>query len=506
MVLLNQNRWRLSQVINNGFRECRRRTYHRPPNAPKPFVDLKHIRENQQIYEEECEKRGYLTLKDYPKRINELWKKRQELESAFNQLRQQIKDVERSIIRTKPAGRANDLVAHDSCLQSARSLKEAASANRENFDGLEFEIEELALSLPVLMDSTVPIGVEPRERGFINAHLASTISSHPSTDHVSIGQKLNILDFNSSAKSSGWGFYYLHGAAALLEQALVQYAISLASSAPWSFKVCTPPSLVYSHIASAAGYQPRDANGEHQIYDLPSQGKDKPGHSLAGTAEIPFAAMYSDAQMDRSKLPMVIVGPSRCYRAEAGARGVDTKGLYRVHEFTKVEMFGWALPAFKPHTNEAYMLFEKLLQVQIKFLESLGLYCRVLDMPSRDLGASAMRKIDIEAWFPGRVSKGDGEKEGRDGWGEVTSLSICGDYQSRRLNTWIKGQSDPDWKLGDRKSRFKEYPYTVNGTACAVPRTIAALLEMGWDEERQVVKLPECLWGYMGGRKEIGRE
>ena len=185
--------------------------------------------------------------------------------------------------------------------------------------------------------------------------------------------------------------------------------------------------------------------------------------------------------MEKENLPLRVVGSSRCYRAEAGSRGVDTKGLYRVHEFTKVEMFGWTLP-----DGSEVKLFDTMLSIQKQILESLGLHCRILEQPTADLGASATRKQDIEAFFPSRRDRDEG-------WGEVTSTSICTDYQTRRLATRVRGLEQ------DKMA----YPYTVNGTALAVPRVLAAILENHWDEKELCVRIPKVLWPYMHGIEVI---
>jgi seryl-tRNA synthetase len=202
---------------------------------------------------------------------------------------------------------------------------------------------------------------------------------------------------------------------------------------------------------------------------------------LAGTAEIPLAGMKADAQLDEEGLPLKRVAVSRCYRAEAGARGVDTKGLYRVHEFTKVEMFAWTAPDM----DAAEEVFDEMIDLQTDILHGLGLHCRVLEMPSADLGASAYRKIDVETYFPSR-------RDRNDGWGEVTSASICTDYQTRRLATRV------------RVAGKMTYPWTVNGTAMAVPRVLAAILENGWDEGEMTVTIPEVLRPWMDGMEKIG--
>ena len=206
----------------------------------------------------------------------------------------------------------------------------------------------------------------------------------------------------------------------------------------------------------------------------------KPELSLAGTAEIPLAGMKADTTLDDTQLALKRVGVSRCYRAEAGARGIDTKGLYRVHEFNKVEMFAWTAPDLDAATE----VFNEILDIQTEILEALGLHCRILEMPSTDLGASAIRKCDIEAFFPSRRQKNDG-------WGEVTSASICTDYQTRRLATRVR----IDGKM--------TYPWTVNGTALAVARVLAAILENGWNESDMSVTVPPVLRPWMGGREKI---
>jgi seryl-tRNA synthetase len=303
---------------------------------------------------------------------------------------------------------------------------------------------------------------------------------------VHVGTELNLLDFSAAATTSGWGWYFLLNDGALLEQALIQYAVSTAMKQGWQF--ASPPSIVYSHIAAACGFQPRDQNNEQQIYTLSRSEADKERSNfelcLTGTAEIPLAGMYANTDFEEAELPKKMVAVSRSYRAEAGARGVNSKGLYRVHEFTKVEMFAWTPPSLERATE----LFNEIVAMQKLMLTELGLHCRVLEMPASDLGASAYRKQDIEAFFPSRRPKDDG-------FGEVTSTSICTDYQSRRLAARLR--------VARNKKVEYLFPYTVNGTAMAIPRVLAAILENGWDEERKIVRIPECLRPWMGDRKEI---
>lgn len=381
-------------------------------------------------------------------------------------------------------------LTRDQIMEQARTLKDQLSEIETKEMSLLSQMNALAIDIPNLTSDETPRGETATVVGYINDHPEPdpSISDRVWRSHVHIGSELHILDFAGAATSTGWGWYYLLDEAALLEQALVQYTFNVAMKNGW--EIVSPPSIVYSHIAKACGFQPRDQNGEQQIYSLTQSTSDisrgKPELNLAATAEIPLAAMKANVTLEESEVPVKKIAVSRCYRAEAGARGVDTKGLYRVHEFTKVEMFAWTQPSYQAATE----VFDEMLFLQKSILEPLGLHCRILEMPSTDLGASAMRKVDIEAFFPSRRRKDDG-------WGEVTSASICSDYQSRRLATRVR--------MARSKNEFELlFPYTVNGTAMAVPRVLAAILENGWDEEHMVVKIPDVLKTWMGGMEVIG--
>lgn len=347
---------------------------------------------------------------------------------------------------------------------------------------------------------------------YINDHPEPTpaASDRVWRSHVHIGTELGLLDFAAAGTASGWGWYYLLDEGAQLEQALVSYALATATKYGW--RQVSPPSMVYSHIAAACGFQPRDAHGETQVYTIAQSQADRdrgrPELCMTGTAEIALAGMCADRVLDEAALPRRRVAVSRCYRAEAGARGADTKGLYRVHEFTKVELFAWTRPGAEGEEGESDEVFEEMVDMQIEILGGLGLHCRVLEMPSGDLGASAARKNDIEAWFPSRARRDvveggaatenktdNNTKDEEQGWGEVTSASICTDYQSRRLGTRVRIASE-----GGKLT----FPWTVNGTAMAVPRVLAAILENGWDETEMTVTIPEVLRPWMDGREKIG--
>lgn len=492
----------LSSKSARGGTQCfARRTYTRPAFAPKPAIDIKHIRQNPGLYEQNCIDRNYGAHKNSPWEIIELhnqWLALQQSARAVrernNVLRRKLADAaSRSMDAEGDIRRTED---KETMLNEAKALKAELGGIEEKEALLQEQMDNLAQDLPNLSSTVTPVGTEPEVIEYINDHPEPEPSRSDRVwrSHIHIGTELGLLDFAGAAQTSGWGWYYLLNEGAMLEQALVQYALSVARRRGW--KAVAPPSMVYSHIAAACGFQPRDQSGEQQVYAIEQAEKDKakPPLVLAGTAEIPLAGMKANHTFEDAELPLKTVGVSRSYRAEAGARGVDTKGLYRVHEFTKVEMFAWTLPDnadqehfAAPAESSSDAVFEEMLSIQKEILESLGLHCRVLEMPTTDLGASATRKRDIEAYFPSRREKDNG-------WGEVTSTSTCTDYQTRRLHTRVRLE---------KAGRKLDFPYTVNGTALAVPRVLAAILENHWNERECSVTIPEVLRPFMGGLEKI---
>lgn len=314
-------------------------------------------------------------------------------------------------------------------------------------------------------DSFLP---EPLEIEFLNDNGGARPVLENGTDHMTIASKLGLVDLEQAARISGSSWYYLIGDGALLEQALVNYALSKARKR--GFVPVIPPSIVRQEIVNACGFKPRDQNGEQQIYNV--EGTDL---CLTGTAEIPLAGLYSESIIKfNSEGVRKHVGVSRSYRAEAGARGRDTKGLYRVHEFTKVELFAWT-----SDYNKSVTTLEDILDLQKEIISELGLTARVLKMSPDELGAPAHKKYDIEAWMPGRQD-----------WGEVTSSSNCLDFQSRRLHT----------KFRDENAKLA-FAHTLNGTAIAVPRVIVAILETFYEPKTSRVKIPAVLRKYMDDKE-----
>jgi seryl-tRNA synthetase len=522
----------------------------RPPSIPKPVLDLKHIRENPGLYEINCQQRNYSHLSSLAWEIVKLNEQSSEHGRKYVELFQQQKNLVTRIgeleHRKKHAlDTEKDEEEVVALKNEGKELKLRTQTAKDFITKTQGKISVLAQQLPNLSSAEVPVGDDPETKEYINVPSDVTppvIQAKHEKSHLEIGEELDIIDLSSAARMSGWGFYFLKGDGALLEQALVQHALFYATAA--AFTPIIPPSLIYQYVASATGYQPRDTNGERQIYEIddPDASNESktddgaynapPRMALAGTSEIALAGMFSGQSLPADSLPIKHVAVSRCFRAEAGGRGRDTKGLYRVHEFTKVELFAWTLPDSytsqplssrfdvgseptmspgerlltdgdhnqedtiitpvrsgaawpTPPTTPSQQMLRLMLNLQKSILTPLGLPLRVQLMPTADLGASAALKYDIEAFFPSRTHAP---------WGELTSLSLCTDYQSRRLATRIAAGS---------KGSPAQFPYTLNGTAMAVPRVMAAVLEHGWDAERGVVRLPECLWGFMG-KREIG--
>ncbi|MCL4686130.1 serine--tRNA ligase [Myxococcota bacterium] len=266
----------------------------------------------------------------------------------------------------------------------------------------------------------------------------------PPLDHVELGRRLDLLDFEAGTRVAGPKFYFLKHEAVLLDLALQRLALELLRGE--GFELVTTPDLAKAEIVDSLGYNPRGP--ETQIYSIADSDL-----CLIGTAEIPLGGLFAGETLEEAVLPVKLAGLSHCFRTEAGSYGRESKGLYRVHQFSKVEMF----VATRPEDSDA--MHEQLLALEERYFQALELPYRVLDIAAGDLGAPAYRKFDLEAWMPGR---GDGGS-----YGEVTSASNCTDYQARRLDARFR-------RAGAKRS---EHLHLLNGTAVATSRALIAVLE-----------------------------
>ena len=291
----------------------------------------------------------------------------------------------------------------------------------------------------------------------------------PPLDHVALGARWNWIDFEGGARTTGAGFYFLRNELVLLDLALQQYAIEKLAGRGYSPTIT--PDLALDSILHGIGFMPRGP--ETQVYSI----EDSP-LSLVGTSEITLGGLYSGQIFSREELPLRLCGLSHCFRTEAGAAGRASRGLYRVHQFTKVEMFVFCLP------EQSESLHEELCQIECEIFDELEIPYRVVDTATGDLGGPAYRKFDLEAWMPGRGEGGE--------WGEVTSTSNCTDYQARRLNVRYK-------QSGEKGTHFV---HTLNGTAIALSRGLIALLENHQREDGSV-RIPAALRRWFP-RQQIG--
>ncbi|KAF9245737.1 hypothetical protein BU15DRAFT_85432 [Melanogaster broomeanus] len=299
-------------------------------------------------------------------------------------------------------------------LNEAKTLKYEVTQLQEKLAVIEETLLGLALYLPNDTHPDAPIGPEDAAT-ILSTHGPPPTPASADRDHVAVGRALGLFDFEAGAVVTGSSWYYLRGDAAFLENALTNYAISVAQQ--HGFEFVMTPDVVRADIALRCGFQPRDHNSDNPASQMYHIAGSHPELVLSGTAEIPLGGMFANRIFAENALPAKVVGLGRSFRAEAGARGADTRGLYRVHQFSKVELF----VVCEQDASARYL--EELRQVQTEIFQGLGFPFRVLDMPTEELGASAYRKYDMEAWMPGRGT-----------WGEISSTSNCTDYQTRRLH------------------------------------------------------------------------
>ena len=331
-------------------------------------------------------------------------------------------------------GEAADLVA------AVGRLKEEIESGKAELEEIESEIERVAAGLPNLPDPDAPDGMTEED-----AVVLREVGERPSfdfepLDHLEIGTRLGLIDVESAARLSGSRFAYLKGDLVLLELALVRYALEVVGGE--GHEPVVPPVLVREEALYGTGFLPGDRD---QIYEVP-----KDDLFLVGTSEVSLAALHADEILNADRLPLRYAGFSTCFRREAGAAGRDTRGIFRVHQFDKVEMFSFVEP------GESAAEHERLLAIEERIMSELELPYRVVNIPVGDLGAPAAKKYDCEAWIPSQ-----------DRYRELTSCSNTTDFQARRLGC----------RYRDADGETPQAVHTLNGTAIAVGRTVVALIE-----------------------------
>ncbi|MFG2890245.1 serine--tRNA ligase [Streptomyces sp. NPDC048248] len=352
-------------------------------------------------------------------------------------------------------------------LKKAGELSAAVKAADAAQDEAKDETQALLLKLGNLVHPDVPIGGEEDFTVLETVGTPRDFSAEGFTpkDHLEIGELLGAIDVERGAKVSGSRFYYLTGIGALLELALVNAAIAQATEA--GFTPMLTPALVRPRAMEGTGFLGQAAEN---VYHL-----EKDDYYLVGTSEVPLAAYHMDEIVDAAKLPLRYAGFSPCFRREAGTYGKDTRGIFRVHQFDKVEMFSYVAP------DDAQAEHQRLLDWEKQWLTGLELPFQVIDVATGDLGSSASRKFDCEAWIP---------TQGK--YRELTSASNCDEFQARRLSVRMRENVEGKQRVSPLA--------TLNGTLCAVPRTIVAIFENHQLPDGSV-RVPEMLRPYLGGRE-----
>ncbi len=352
--------------------------------------------------------------------------------------------------------------ARNKLIEEGKKLKEDIAARETELADAEKELETEARRIPNMAHPDAPVGKEDKDNLEVKRVGEPRKFDFEPKDHVQLGQELDIIDFDTATKVSGTKFYYVKNEGVFLELGLIRYALDILQKK--GFTPFITPDIAKEEILEGIGFNPRGA--ESNVYTLEGEGT-----CLVGTAEITLGGYYSNQILARDHMPIRMAGLSHCFRREAGAAGQFSKGLYRVHQFTKLEMFVYCLP------EESDRFHEELRSIEEEIFAGLEIPFRVVDTCTGDLGAPAYRKWDLEAWMPGRNG---GE------WGEVTSTSNCTDYQARRLNIRYKDT--------DGKNRFV---HMLNGTAIAISRGLVAVLE-NFQQADGTVKLPKALVPYCG--------
>ena len=361
------------------------------------------------------------------------------------------------------AGKKLEAAERDAHVTEGRRLKQEVATLEEALREARGSLDEKLDPIPNFIHPAVPEGGEE------DFNVLSTWGEVPSfdftpLDHLAISEKIDLVDFERAAKVAGQKWYYLKNDAVLLDLALTRFALDRVMAA--GFSPYTTPDVARTDVVHAMGFNPRGE--ETNIYALAQDDL-----CLIGTAEIPLGGLLLDQLVDEDELPMRVAGLSHCFRVEAGAYGRESRGLYRVHQFSKTEMFIFSTP------EQSDAMHDELLAVEEGIFQALEVPYRVIDVATGDLGAPAYRKFDIEAWMPGRSEGGS--------FGEITSASNCTDYQARRLRARFRSQ-------GAKKT---EFVHTLNGTAISNTRTIMLLLEIHQQKDGSV-RIPKALQPYMG--------
>ena len=425
------------------------------------MLDIKFIRENTERVKQNTLDKGYKNV-DID-RVIELDQERKALGQEIDSLRSRRNEIANSmnITKRKPS---SELITE------GKELKEKISALEDKYRHIDQDFMTILKSIPNILQDDVPIGEEGEDdvvkewgKDITEKRFGSSMIG--AEDHLDFANRKDWVDFERGTKVAGTKFYFLKGELALLENAIYQFALNKLLAK--GFKFMTVPHMVNGNVATGTGFAPR-ASEQSDEYFIENQDL-----SLIATAEMSLTGYHADEILNEDDLPLFYAGYSPCYRKEAGTYGKHTRGLFRVHQFNKLEMYAFTLPE---QSKDAH---ERILAVEEEIYQELGIPYRIINIASGDLGAPASKKYDIEYWSPV-----DGK------YREITSCSNCTDYQARNLNIRVR-----------RKNGDIEVLHTLNGTAVSLARCLVAFIENFQDGDDLLV--PEVLKPYMGGKTRI---
>jgi seryl-tRNA synthetase len=419
------------------------------------MLDRKYILQHADLVQENCRRRGVACD---VQSIVQMEQDRVRATQLVQELNRQANDVSKSIGKAKDAAERETIIAQGRVL---REQKDAASTEEQR---LEEAICSLLATIPNLTHPAVRDGGEANSVEISRGKSPVSKFDFKAKDHLQLGELHDLFDFESGARVAGAGFYFLKNAAVRLDLALQQFAVGFLADRGWT--AVSTPDLALTSILHGTGFNPRGP--ETQIYSI-----ENTELNLVATAEITLGGMLAEQTVDVESLPIRLCGLSHCFRTEAGAAGRASKGLYRVHQFTKVEMFAFTTP------DQSDAIHDQMRQYECELFDALEVPYRVIDTAAGDLGGPAYRKYDLEAWMPGRGESGE--------WGEVTSTSNCTDYQARRLNVRFRRPG----------VKGTEFVHTLNGTAIATGRAMIAILENHQRSDGSI-NVPQVLRPWIG--------
>lgn len=417
------------------------------------MLDIKYIREHK----EEVKKNSADRLADVDiDKLLEVDEKRRELLH-----RQEELQAERNAAsKTKPTP---EIIA------KMKGTGEEIKQIETELEPIQAEFRELWYKVPNLTHPEVKVSSDENDNPVVSTFLEPTKFDFAPLDHEELAKKMDLIDFDRATKVSGAKFYYLKNELAVLEFALIQYALETAMK--HGFTPFSTPDLAKREVLEGLGFNPRGEST--QVYNI-----DNSDLCLIGTAEITMGGYHMNEVLAEKELPKKYVAVSHCFRTEAGSYSKFSKGIFRVHQFTKIEMFQYVMP---DKSEEAHRV---LLAIEKEIFEGLKIPFRVVDHCTADLGSPAYRTFDLEAWMPGKPGKQEGEMGD---WAEITSTSNCTDFQSRGLNI----------KYAEESTGLKNYVHMLNGTAIAVGRAIIAIMENNQQKDGSII-IPEVLTKWTG--------